>query len=87
MTYAEFLRAWAPPGLEGPYPATVTVSRDLADERRVLTVLEMDVTPQDFDAISPRLTRPDARERLAEIVESTHLQGLYEQVFDEHDLP
>jgi len=51
-----------------------------------MTILELDIPVTEFAKVSASLTRPDARERLGEIVESTQLDGLYEDVFDERSL-
>lgn len=71
-----------PKGTTGDYPATVRVSRNVANDRQVITILELDVPAAEFKIASGSLTRPDALERLAEIVEATDLEGLYEDVFD-----
>jgi hypothetical protein len=52
----------------------------------VITIVEVDVPVAEFETASAALTRPDARQRLAEIVEATDLEGLYEDVFDESSL-
>lgn len=36
---------------------------------------------EEFNALAPALIRPDAIERLGEIVATTELQGVYEEVF------
>lgn len=40
----------------------------------------------EFEDKRTALTRPDALERLAEIVDTTELEGLYEEVFGDDDL-
>ncbi|MCA2229389.1 hypothetical protein [Nonomuraea aurantiaca] len=85
VTYDQFKEAWVPEETDG-YPAKVSVSRNVADDRQVITVLELDMSLAEFEDKRAALTRPDALERLAEIVETTDLQGLYEDVFDEGDL-
>jgi hypothetical protein len=72
-----FVSAWAPEG-EGPYPAGVEVALDPADDRRVLTVIRFDGAMPEFQAAVPRLVHPESRARLAELVESTELEGVYE---------
>ena len=42
--------------------------------------------PVEFKTASASLTRSNAAERMDEIVESTQLQGLFEDVFDEVSL-
>jgi hypothetical protein len=36
--------------------------------------------------VSVRLTRPDALDRLGELVEDTQVEGLFEDLFDEQTL-
>jgi hypothetical protein len=73
----QFVGAWAPEG-DGPYPASVEVALDPADDRRILTVIRYDGAMSEFQAAIPRLIHPESRDRLAELVESTELQGVYE---------
>ncbi len=86
VTYEQFKEAWVPEGLKGDYPAKVRVARNLANDRQVITILELDVSASEFKAASASLTRPDALERLGEIVETTQLEDLYEDIFDEASL-
>jgi hypothetical protein len=86
VTYEQFKQAWVPEGLVGRYPATARVARSVANERQVITIIEGDVQVADFKAASAALTRPDALARLAEIVEATQLEGVYEDIFDEVSL-
>lgn len=86
MTYEQFKDAWVPAGLDGAYPATARVARNVANDRQVITIIEVDVPAADFKAASAALTRPDALDRLAELVEETQLEGLYEDVYDERSL-
>lgn len=81
VTYEQFRNAWVPEEMDG-YPAKVSVSRNLADDRQVITVLELDMSLAEFEDQRTALTRPDALDRLAEIVDTTELEGLYEEVFD-----
>ncbi|MGH4028091.1 hypothetical protein ACQB60_04030 [Actinomycetota bacterium Odt1-20B] len=83
VTDEQFRAAWAPENREGAYPARVTVARNTADDRQVITVLHLDMTLAEFQERAASLTRPDALDRLAEIVESTELTGVFEDVFDE----
>ena len=86
VSYDQFKEAWLPEGLEGNYPATARVARNVADDRQVITIIELDVPPTEFRAASASLVHPDALTRLAEIVETTQLEGVYEDVFDENSL-
>jgi len=81
VTYQQFRDAWMPEQVYGRYPAKTSVGRNVGDDRQVITVLEMDVSAEEFTLVAPTLTRPDAVDRLAEIVESTQLEGVYDDVF------
>jgi|SRR3954447_21143664 len=85
VTYEQFKEAWVPEDTDG-YPAKFSVSRNVTDGRQVITVLELDMSLAEFEEKRTALTRPDALERLAEIVDTTELEGLYEDVFDDSDL-
>ncbi len=87
VSYEQFKQAWVPEGLGDSYPVRARVARNLANDRQVITIIELDVPPAEFRAASSSLTRADALARLAEIVESTELEGVYEDIFDEHSLP
>jgi hypothetical protein len=80
VTYEQFVDAWMPPDPGGEYPARVSVSRNVANDRQVITILELDMPVAEFEAGQAALTRPDALERLGEIVATTELAGLYEEV-------
>ena len=86
VTYEQFKDAWVPEGTNGDYPVKVSVGRNVANDRQVITILELDVSPAGFKAASASLTRPDALQRLEEIVETTELQAVYEEVFNEASL-
>ncbi len=86
VTFEQFMDSWVPESLESTYPARVSVARNVANDRQVITTLELDMSMEEFTAVRASLTRPDALERLAEIVDTTQLEGLYEDVFDGSDL-
>jgi hypothetical protein len=75
----DFVRAWAPDDGE-PYPAGVEVGVDPADDRRFLTIVRFEGDLQAFQAAMPRLIHPESHRRLAELVESTELESVYESV-------
>jgi len=58
----------------------------VANDRQVITIIEIDVPPTEFRSASASLTRPDSLARLAGIVETTQLEGVYEDIFDEISL-
>jgi hypothetical protein len=73
----DFVAAWAPDtGL--PYPAGVEVGVDPADDRRILTIIRFDGDMRAFQAAMSRLIHPESHQRLAELVESTELESVYE---------
>lgn len=82
VSYDQFKEAWVPEDVDGDYPVTASVSRNSADDRQVITILELDVTLEQFATMRASLARPDALARLSDIVETTELEGLYEEVFD-----
>lgn len=86
VSYEQFKDAWAPLDTGAAYPAVVRVAANVTNDRQVMTVIELDMPADEFEQARPTLTRPDARERLAEIIESTQLEGLFEDVFDESSL-
>jgi hypothetical protein len=79
VSVEQFVGAWAPEARE-PYPAGADVAVDPADDRRILTVIRFDGGMPEFRAAVPRLVHPDSRARLADLVESTELEGVYETV-------
>ncbi len=81
VAYEQFRDAWMPERVEGHYPSRTSVGRNLANARQVITILELDVAADDFAAVAGSLTRPDAPQRLEEIVATTELEGVYEDVF------
>lgn len=81
VTYEQFRDAWMPERVEGHYPARTSVGRNVSNDRQVITILELDVAAEDFAAVAGSLTRPDAPGRLADIVATTELEGVYEDVF------
>jgi hypothetical protein len=78
VTDEQFLAAWTPEDVAG-YPVRLSVGRGLADDRQVvMTILEFDGTAAE---IRSTLFRPDALDRLREVVESTEVEGLFDEVF------
>ncbi len=80
VTYEQFKDAWVPEDIDAGYPARTSVGRNVSNDRQVITILELNVSVEEFAAIVDSLTRTDARERLSEIVETTELEGIYEEV-------
>lgn len=86
VSYHQFKDAWLPEGLQGSYPAKARVARSVANHRQVITIIELDIPTAELNTAFASLTHPDSRPRLEKIVESTELQGVYEDVFDETSL-
>jgi hypothetical protein len=81
VTYEQFRDAWLPERVDGGYPARTSVGHNVSNARQVITILEVDVPADQFGAVAASLARPDAVERLGEIVETTELEGVYDEVF------
>lgn len=80
VTYEQFKDAWVPETETG-YLVRASVGRNVANDRQVITILELEMPLAEFQAARGALARPDALARLAEIVESTELEAVYEEVF------
>lgn len=79
VTDEEFIHAWLPPGLTpDSYPSGVSISHNITDQRQIISIFEVDTTPQDFPGVLTSLVHPDSAARLAEIVESTQLEAVFE---------
>jgi hypothetical protein len=86
VSYEQSKPAWVPEGRTDTYPARARVARNVANDRQVITTIELDLPAAEFKAASASLTRPDALQRLDAVVETTQLEGVYEDVFDERSL-
>lgn len=82
VSYDDFKDAWMPQDIGEDYPVTMSVSRNASNDRQVITILELDASPAEFAAVVPSLTRHDAVQRLRDIVETTDLEGVYEELFN-----
>lgn len=82
VTFEQFVRAWAPESWEQGYAVPVSVSRRVDDDRQVVTILDLDMSMEQFQSIAAGLVHPDAVSRLAQVVQSTQLEGIYEVVLD-----
>ena len=80
VTYEQFKEAWAPEDMDTHYPAKVSIGHNVTNDRQVITILELDVSPSEFQAMAGTLVRPDALDRIAELTESTELEGIFEEV-------
>jgi hypothetical protein len=86
VTYEQFKDAWVPDDNGAGYPAKASVGRNVSDDRQVITILELEMSLAEFQAARAGLAHPDALARLAEIVESTELEAVYEEVFGDSAL-
>jgi hypothetical protein len=78
VTDDALVAAWMPPHhTRDSYPARVSISHDANDERRVLTVIDVDAAPAELPAMLPDLVHPDSEARLAEVVTSTDVAALF----------
>ena len=81
VTDEQFIDSWMPPGLTlDSYPARVTISHSLTEERQIISTFELDMPADRLADALPTLVHPDSAQRLAEIVESTQLEAVYEDV-------
>lgn len=79
VTDEQFIDAWMPPGITvDSYPAQVTISHNLADERQIISIFEVGVSAEHLADALPALVHPDSAQRLSKIVESTQLEAVYE---------
>ncbi|PZG17237.1 hypothetical protein [Nonomuraea aridisoli] len=51
--------------MDGSYPANARIARHVADDRQVITILELDMSLAEFEDRRAALTRPDALQRLS----------------------
>lgn len=79
VTDQQFIDAWMPAGVTlDSYPARVTIGHSLADERQIMAVFEVDVSSDHLADALPSLVHPQSVERLAQVVESTQLEAVFE---------
>ncbi len=81
VTDEQFRAAWVPDNAAGGYPARTSIGRNVSNDRQVITILELDMSLEEFNTVAASLTRPDSIDRLGEIVETTELQGVYDDVY------
>lgn len=77
-TLDDFVAAWMPPDhTPANYPASCRIAVDPADDRRILSVFEVDAPAESLPDVLPTLVHPDSEQRLAEVVSDTELAGVY----------
>ena len=71
----DYIAAWMPEGMaREDYPARVHISHSNTHERQTVTTFEFEADTDDIlDALAP-LVRPDWRDRVAEVIESTEVE-------------
>lgn len=78
VTDDQFIDAWMPEGVDrDDYKARVSVSHSTVHERETVTVFEFDGDPDDVLGALGELVRPDWRDRVAEVVETTTVETIY----------
>ncbi|MCU1407394.1 MAG: hypothetical protein JWQ43_3697 [Glaciihabitans sp.] len=82
-TIEDYLDAWVPDDADKLEGVRTSISQSTTNERQILTIIEVDASTEEYGDIAPKLVKPDAWDRLAEVVESTEL----ETVFAETDSP
>ncbi len=86
-TYEDFIAAWYPDKGFGIPTRGPFVARNIADDREVLVIGFIDLPGRaSLDEAMTRLAKQEQvrHERIAEVIESTELRGIYE-VSDEFD--
>jgi hypothetical protein len=74
----EFVAAWMPPHRSrDSYPAAVTTSRSVTDDRQIMSIVALDLAPEAFPTVLADLVHPRSQQRLDAIVESTQLEAVY----------
>jgi hypothetical protein len=86
-TYDDFVRAWYPAKGFAVRTRGPVVARNVTDEREIMVVafLELD-SGETLEQVGERIASAEAlrHERIADVIESTQLRGIYE-VVDEFD--
>jgi hypothetical protein len=78
ITIDQFVESWMPEQhTRLSYPAAVSIAQSLTNPRQVISVFDVDVEASRFADVLPGLVHPDSEARLASIVESTQLEGVF----------
>lgn len=78
VTIHQFVESWMPEQhTRISYPAAVSIAQSLTNPREVISVFDVDVEASHFADVVPDLVHPDSEARLASIVESTQLEGVF----------
>lgn len=77
----EFIAAWLPPdATRDSYPVRCRIAVDPQDDRRVLSLFEIDAAPHELPQVLPTLVHPESEQRLTGVVDATELAGIYHVV-------
>lgn len=78
ITIDQFVESWMPEQhTRLSYPAAVSIAQSLTNPRQVISVFDVDVEASRFAEVLPGIVHPDSEARLASIVESTQLEGVF----------
>jgi hypothetical protein len=82
ITIDQFVESWMPEQhTRLSYPAAVSIAQSLTNPRQVISVfdvdVDVDVEASRFAEVLPGIVHPDSEARLASIVESTQLEGVF----------
>ncbi|MDT5075994.1 MAG: hypothetical protein QOJ80_631 [Mycobacterium sp.] len=78
ITIDQFVESWMPEQhTRLSYPAAVSIAQSLTNPRQVISVFDVEVEASRFAEVLPGIVHPDSEARLASIVESTQLEGVF----------
>lgn len=79
ITDDDYIASWMPEGTtKESYPGRVQIAHASTNERQTITTIEIDVAIADIVDALGALVRPDWRDRVAEVIESTELETVFE---------
>lgn len=74
----DYIAAWMPDGAtKESYPGRMQIAHAATNERQTITTIEIDVAIADVVDALGALVRPDWRDRVAEVIESTELETVF----------
>ncbi|WP_375399148.1 hypothetical protein [uncultured Amnibacterium sp.] len=80
VTDDQYIQAWMPEGVDrDEYRARVSVSHSTVHERETVTVFEFEGDRDDVLNALGELVRTDWRDRVAQVVEDTTVETIFEQ--------
>ena len=81
VSLEDYLDAWVPENANELSNVRTSISVSNTNTQQVLTVMEIDATPEEYGELAPTLVKADAWERLDEIVESTEIETVFEEAY------